>query len=89
MDIKLNRIPVKPNATDQEVAEVVNGDQNVQIFAQAAMGNRYAESQRAYREVQQRHEEIKRIERNLVELAQLFNDVRCETFEDAIGGAIN
>ncbi|KAL5490303.1 hypothetical protein ACEPAI_5136 [Sanghuangporus weigelae] len=66
---------VNPNATDVEVAEVVNGDQDVQIFAQAAMGNRYAESQRAYREVQERREEIKRIERNLVELAQLFNDM--------------
>ncbi|EJD05834.1 t-SNARE [Fomitiporia mediterranea MF3/22] len=66
---------VNPNATDAEVQEVVNGDQDVQIFAQAAMGNRYADSQRAYREVQQRHEEIKRIERTLIELAQLFNDM--------------
>lgn len=70
---------MNPNATDAEVAEVVNGDQSVQIFAQAAMGNRYADSQRAYREVQQRHEEIKRIERNMEQLAQLFNDVRIDT----------
>ncbi|KAH8117351.1 t-SNARE [Phellopilus nigrolimitatus] len=66
---------VKPDATEEEVAEVVNGDQNVQIFAQAAVGNRYADSQSAYREVQQRHEEIKRIERTMVELAQLFTDM--------------
>lgn len=66
---------VNPNATDAEVDEVVNSDQNVQIFAQAAMGNRYADSQSAYREVQQRHEDIKRIEKTLVELAQLFQDV--------------
>ena len=66
---------MNPNATDEEVAEVVNGDRNVQIFAQAAMGNRYAESQRAYREVQQRRDEIKAIERNMEQLAQLFNDV--------------
>lgn len=71
---------MNPNATDAEVAEVVNGDQNVQIFAQAAMGNRYADSQNAYREVQQRHEEIKKIEQTLVELAQLFNDVRFTQF---------
>lgn len=37
--------------------------------------NRYGESRAAYREVQERHEDIKRIERTLGELAQLFNDV--------------
>lgn len=37
--------------------------------------NRYGESRAAYREVQERHEDIKRIERTLTELAQLFNDV--------------
>lgn len=37
--------------------------------------NRYGESRAAYREVQERHEDIKRIERTIGELAQLFNDV--------------
>lgn len=37
--------------------------------------NRYGESRAAYKEVQERHEDIKRIERTLGELAQLFNDV--------------
>jgi syntaxin 1B/2/3 len=37
--------------------------------------NRYGESRAAYREVQERHEDIKRIEQTLTELAQLFNDV--------------
>lgn len=36
--------------------------------------NRYGESRAAYREVQERHEDIKRIEKTLTELAQLFND---------------
>lgn len=40
------------------------------------MNSRYTESRAAYREVQERHEDIKRIERTLAELAQLFNDVR-------------
>jgi syntaxin 1B/2/3 len=39
------------------------------------MNNRYGESRAAYREVQERHEDIKRIEKTLAELAQLFNDV--------------
>lgn len=34
------------------------------------------EAKSAYREVQERHEDIKKIERTLTELAQLFNDVR-------------
>lgn len=31
----------------------------------------------AYREAQERHEEILRIEQNIAELAQLMNDVCC------------
>ena len=37
--------------------------------------NRYGESRAAYQEVQERHEDIKRIEKTIAELAQLFNDV--------------
>ena len=39
--------------------------------------NRLGQARSAYREVQERHEDIKKIERTLTELAQLFNDVRC------------
>jgi syntaxin 1B/2/3 len=51
--------------------------------------NRYGESRAAYREVQERHEDIKRIERTIAELAQLFNDVRllcllCDCFPDYV-----
>jgi Syntaxin len=46
------------------------------IFYQLMNSNRYGESRAAYREVQERHEDIKRIERTIAELAQLFNDVR-------------
>jgi t-SNARE complex subunit (syntaxin) len=38
--------------------------------------SRYGESKAAYREVQERHKDIQKIERTLAELAQLFNDVR-------------
>ena len=44
-------------------------------YSQLMNSNRYGESRQAYREVQERHEDIKRIERTLAELAQLFNDV--------------
>ncbi|TDL27375.1 t-SNARE [Rickenella mellea] len=67
---------VKPDASPEEVRAVVNDEQGGQIFSQALMNsNRYGESRAAYREVQERHEEIKRIERTLGELAQLFNDM--------------
>lgn len=39
------------------------------------MDSRFTASRAAYREVQERHEDIKRIEKTLAELAQLFNDV--------------
>ncbi|GJE87191.1 t-SNARE [Phanerochaete sordida] len=69
---------VKPDATQDEINVVVNdtsggGDQ---IFAQAlTSSNRYGEARIAYREVQDRHADIQRIERTLEELAQLFNDM--------------
>jgi len=69
---------VKPDATPDEVAAVVQSDQGTggQIFAQALTSTtRYGESRVAYREVQERHEDIRKIERTLAELAQMFNDM--------------
>lgn len=67
---------VKPDATPEEIKAVVSDDSGGQIFSQALMNsNRYGEAKSAYREVQERHEDIKKIERTLTELAQLFNDM--------------
>ncbi|KIY50966.1 syntaxin-like protein [Fistulina hepatica ATCC 64428] len=67
---------VKPDATQEEVRSVVNDENGGQVFSQALMNsNRWGESRAAYREVQERHEDIKRIEHTLAELAQLFNDM--------------
>ncbi|KAH7889315.1 t-SNARE [Phlebopus sp. FC_14] len=67
---------VKPDATPEEVRAVVNDEGGGQIFSQALMNsNRYGESRAAYREVQERHQDIKRIEQTIAELAQLFNDM--------------
>jgi len=67
---------VKPDATPEEIKAAVNDEQGGQIFSQALVNsNRYNESRVAYREVQERHEDIKRIEKTLGELAQLFNDM--------------
>ncbi|KZT66869.1 t-SNARE [Daedalea quercina L-15889] len=69
---------VKPDATPEEIDEVVNrahgGDDRV--FAQALTNStRYGESRQAHREIQDRHQDMQRIERTLEELAQMFNDI--------------
>ncbi|OSC99023.1 t-SNARE [Trametes coccinea BRFM310] len=69
---------VKPDATPEEVAAVVNDTEGAgaQIFTQALTSStRYGESRIVHREVLERHNDIKRIERTLEELAQLFNDM--------------
>ncbi|KAI0636840.1 t-SNARE [Trametes polyzona] len=69
---------VKPDATPEEIAAVVDDTNGAgaQIFTQAlSSSTRYGESRMAYREVQDRHNDILRIERTLEELAQLFNDM--------------
>jgi len=69
---------VKPDATAEEVAAVVNDSQGSgeQVFANALSNtSRYGESRVAYREVQSRHEDIKKIEQTLEEVAQLINDM--------------
>ncbi|KAH9050710.1 t-SNARE [Lactarius hengduanensis] len=69
---------VKPDATPEEVAAVVQSDQGTggQVFANALTSStQYGESRAAHREVQERHEDIRKIERTLAELAQMFNDM--------------
>ncbi|KAI0273696.1 t-SNARE [Gloeopeniophorella convolvens] len=69
---------VKPDATPDEVAAVVQSDQGAggQVFAQALTASTaYGPTRAAYREVQERHEDIRKIERTLGELAQMFNDM--------------
>jgi len=67
---------VKPDASPDEVRAAVEDSNGGQIFSQALMSsNRYGDSRAAYREVQERQEDIKRIERTIGELAQLFNDM--------------
>ncbi|SAM84017.1 related to SSO1-syntaxin-related protein [Ustilago bromivora] len=67
---------VKPDATQQEIKAALDDDQNGQIFSQALLNsNRHGEAKGALREVQERHEDIKRIERTITELAQLFNEI--------------
>lgn len=42
---------------------------------QLTQSTRYADARNAYREVQERHEDIKRIAQTMTELQELFNDM--------------
>ncbi|KAG0360175.1 Plasma membrane t-SNARE, secretory vesicle fusion [Podila minutissima] len=81
---------VKPDATAQEIQQVLASD-NQQIFAQSVLqSSRYGDANRALREVQTRHDDIKKIERTITvptqsqqELHQLFVDMETLVTEQA------
>ncbi|GAM88440.1 hypothetical protein ANO11243_064730 [Dothideomycetidae sp. 11243] len=67
---------VNPNATDAELREVTEAGGDTQIFQQALMSaDRRGQAQSTLRNVQQRHDAIQQIERTMMELAQLFQDL--------------
>ncbi len=63
-----------PDASDAEIAQIVSSD--TQIFQQAVMGNRAEQANRVLGAVKQRHQEMLQIERTLLELIELLNDVQ-------------
>ncbi|KAF2666728.1 t-SNARE [Microthyrium microscopicum] len=66
---------VNPNATEQEVQQAVE-DPNAQIFQQALMNSdRRGQSQSALNAVRARNAAIQNIERQMIELAELFQDL--------------
>lgn len=67
---------VNPQATPQEVKAAIEDDNGQQIFSQALLNsNRHGEARGALREVQTRHEELRKIEQTMTELAQLFQEI--------------
>ncbi|KZP24797.1 t-SNARE [Athelia psychrophila] len=69
---------VKPNATPEETAAVVNeaGAGSNQIFAQAVSSSeRYGQAREALEDTQTRQQALQRVEKTLSELVQLFNDM--------------
>ncbi|KAI9230959.1 MAG: t-SNARE [Piptocephalis tieghemiana] len=66
---------VKPNATQAEIDEALDANSG-QVFAQTLLQTtRYGEARRALEEVQERHEDIKKIERTIMELHDLFQEM--------------
>ncbi|KAL7415083.1 t-SNARE [Mrakia frigida] len=67
---------VKPDATDDQVRQALDAGVEGQIFSQALLsGARHSEARGAFRAVQERQEEIRKIERTLEELATMFSDM--------------
>ncbi|BFZ56937.1 Plasma membrane t-SNARE, secretory vesicle fusion [Savitreella phatthalungensis] len=65
-----------PNLSADEIERIVDTDQGQQVFAEATLrSNRHGEARSALRQVQERHQDIKKIERTIAELAELFNEM--------------
>ncbi|OAD00166.1 hypothetical protein MUCCIDRAFT_41712, partial [Mucor lusitanicus CBS 277.49] len=68
---------VKPEATQDEIDDILdNADDDAQIFTQSLMqATRRGHAKAVLSEVQNRHDDIKNIEKTIVELHQLFMDM--------------
>jgi syntaxin 1B/2/3 len=67
---------VRPDASEEEVREAVENPDSQQVFQQAMMNsNRRGQAQTTMNAVRLRHEAIQNIERQMIELAELFTDM--------------
>lgn len=67
---------VRPDATEQEIQAAVQDTSGGQIFSQAMMqSDRQGRARAALSAVQDRHQALQKIEQQMVELAQLFQDM--------------
>ncbi|KAG0791970.1 hypothetical protein G6F62_001461 [Rhizopus arrhizus] len=68
---------VQPTATSDDIDRVLDSDEPPQIFAQSLMqANRSGQAKAVLSEVQSRHDDIKKIEKTILELHQLFVDMQ-------------
>ncbi|CAG8645846.1 9749_t:CDS:2, partial [Paraglomus occultum] len=68
---------VKPGATQEEIDAALDNEEGTQVFAQSLMqSTRYGAAREALKEVQQRHDDIKKIEKTIEELANLFEEMQ-------------
>ncbi|KAI3630948.1 hypothetical protein MIR68_011031 [Amoeboaphelidium protococcarum] len=80
---------VKPNATTDEIERAIEeGADGGQMFAQQVlMGAQHAEAKKALYDIQERHQDIMKIEKSVLELHQMFLDMA--VLVDAQGEMIN
>ncbi|KAG2174821.1 hypothetical protein INT43_005883 [Umbelopsis isabellina] len=68
---------VKPNASQDEIDDMIDADEGSPIFAQSLMQQQRSGQARAVlSEVQTRHDDMKKIEKTIIELQQLFMDMQ-------------
>ncbi|RDW82579.1 hypothetical protein BP6252_03691 [Coleophoma cylindrospora] len=67
---------VRPEASEEEVREAVEDTSNQQVFSQALLqSGRQGQSRAALAAVEDRHRAIQKIEQQMIELAELFQDM--------------
>lgn len=67
---------VRPEASEAEVREAVEDTSNQQVFSQALLqSDRRGQARSALGAVENRHQAIQKIERQMIELAELFQDM--------------
>ena len=67
---------VRPEASDEEVREAIEDTSSQQVFSQALLqGSRQGHAKAALNAVEGRHQAIQKIEKQMIELAQLFQDM--------------
>ncbi|KAI9469029.1 MAG: t-SNARE [Benjaminiella poitrasii] len=68
---------VKPDASPHEIESVIDSDEPPQIFAHSLLNSsRTGNATQVLNEVQTRHKDIKKIEKTILELHQLFLDMQ-------------
>jgi syntaxin 1B/2/3 len=75
-DFKRQYKTVRPDASPAEIEEAMEDTSNQQVFSQALMqSTRSGEARAAANAVESRHKEIQKIESQMIELAQLFQEM--------------
>lgn len=76
---------VRPEASDAEVREAVEDTSNQQVFSQALLqSDRRGQSRSALQAVESRHAAIQKIESQMIELAQLFQDMEAMVVQQEV-----
>ena len=67
---------VHPKASDREIEEMMETQENSQMFGQQVLQSRkFQDTKAALDEVEQRHQDLMKIEKNVIELHQLFTEM--------------
>ncbi|KAJ3272821.1 Syntaxin-1A [Terramyces sp. JEL0728] len=66
---------VKPNATKEEIEKMTDGEQGQMFAKQIVNTGQRQEAKRALEDIQNKHKEVVKIEKSILELQQLFMDM--------------